>query len=97
VGGQKPDLIYAVVRATVPSMAIAGKTKRTAAYQHADKNGWEIGRTRSGHLAMRKDGHIVYAPSTPSDWRGEKNALAKLRRCERGQCHCHLRHPSLTA
>jgi hypothetical protein len=73
------------------------KTKRTAAYQHAVRNGWEIGRTKGGHLSLRLGVHTVYAPMTPSDWRGEKNALAKLRRCESGMCQCYLRHPQLVA
>lgn len=43
--------------------------------------GWTLERTGSNHLKLKApDGKIVFLPSSPSDWRGAKNARSLLRR-----------------
>lgn len=42
--------------------------------------GARVRRTRSGHWQVFAPGGIVIVPSTPSDWRGLRNARAELRR-----------------
>lgn len=47
----------------------------------AKGQGWEITHTRNGHLRFRSPGGaLIFAPSTPSDYRGIKNKIADLRR-----------------
>lgn len=53
--------------------------------------GWRLSRTRNGHQCLMpprgtidpytgREAKPVFFPSTPSDWRGEKNLAARLRR-----------------
>jgi hypothetical protein len=52
-----------------------------AAARRADAAGWTITYRGSGHLAWKPpSGRMVFTPATPSDPRGMRNALAKLRR-----------------
>lgn len=52
-----------------------------AAFREARREGWDVVFTKSGHLCWRRPGGgVVFTPSSPSDYRGEKNAIAKLRR-----------------
>lgn len=45
------------------------------------EQGFEVGRTRKGHVRVQKDGVTVAIMSgTPSDWRSWHNGLAALRR-----------------
>lgn len=94
------DLTFYAARATVPSMSpsLSSKTKRTTYYKYAVENGWNLDVAGSGHLRARKDGHLASSLSmTPGGGRAQQNCLAKLVRCDKGKCHCHLRHPALVA
>jgi len=52
---------------------------------YAEKNGWQACRTRGGHVRFQKPGcPSVFTSSTPSDWRGYRNALAMLVSVDRG-------------
>ncbi len=47
----------------------------------AKQEGFEVARTRNGHLKFTKPGYPpVFTSSTPSDHRAIKNTLAQLRR-----------------
>lgn len=47
----------------------------------AEEQGWEVSRTRRGHLKMKSpNGNVVFHSGTPSDWRAVHNFVAKLRR-----------------
>ncbi len=52
------------------------------AFRAARRAGWTITRGRgSSHLHWRSPGgQLVVTASTPSDWRGRRNDLARLRR-----------------
>jgi hypothetical protein len=46
-----------------------------------DRQGFTCKRTRRGHVAVRAGGLVVAVLSgSPSDWRSDRNALARLRR-----------------
>lgn len=51
----------------------------------AEKRGWISTTTSKGHIRLRheKGGRLVFAPSTPSDYRGLKNLEADLVRVEK--------------
>ncbi len=50
---------------------------------YARQHGFDISRTRGGHLRISKRGcPPVFTSSTPSDWRSTRNALALLRRAD---------------
>lgn len=50
----------------------------------AEGRGWKATRTKKGHLRFEKPGHpVVFAASTPSDHRAEKNFRAMILRFER--------------
>jgi hypothetical protein len=45
------------------------------------KAGWQVRKTKRGHIkAISPQGELVVMGSTPTDYRGLKNALALLRR-----------------
>ena len=47
----------------------------------AVREGWQVTRTRGGHLKFTKTGlPAIYTSATASDHRAEQNALARLRR-----------------
>lgn len=49
-------------------------------------HGWDVERTRGGHLRFLKQGcPPVFTGYSPSDARAEKNMLARLRRIQRQQ------------
>lgn len=59
--------------------------------ERAVEAGWRLSRTRNGHQCLTPpkgtidpytgvEAKPVFFPSTPSDWRGEKNLVARLRR-----------------
>lgn len=57
-----------------------GLRQLLAAHPH-----WRPSPTGSGHLKLTSPtGAVVYAGSTPSNWRALKNLRAQLRRLERG-------------
>jgi len=62
-------------------------------YDYAHAHGFQIGRTRNGHLRISKHGFPpVFTGSTPSDRRAVLNALARLKRVQRqstGETQCH--------
>lgn len=47
-----------------------------------EAQGFDVQKTRrGGHFKVYQDGHLITAlASTPSDWRGRRNDIAKLRR-----------------
>lgn len=95
------ELIYAGLRATVPSMRLAGRHNKAPFIVYAREGGWELERTGSGHVkATRIDEagtrHMLFLPGTPGGSRSKENALSKLVKCDKGRCHCHLRHPALS-
>lgn len=46
-----------------------------------EAQGFEVERTKKGHLMVYRDGRFVVAfAGTPSDWRGLKNGIAAARR-----------------
>ncbi len=46
---------------------------------------WHLGRSRGGHLRLEHPTlGCIFAPQSPSDWRGVRNLAAQLRRAERG-------------
>lgn len=48
-------------------------------------NGWDVSKTQCQHLRFTKEGReTVFTSGTPSDARVAKNAIAKLRRKDRG-------------
>jgi len=50
----------------------------------AQELGYQVSRTKGGHLRFGKPGHrTVFSSSTPSDWRTQRNIIAELRRNER--------------
>jgi len=52
-------------------------------FGYAQVNGWDVARTKGGHLRFTKPGRpIVHTSSTPSDWRAVRNALAMLARAD---------------
>lgn len=52
--------------------------------EFAEANGWSVSRTRGGHIRFTKPGlGSIYTSSTPSDYRSELNAKARLRRADR--------------
>lgn len=48
--------------------------------RQAEREGWEVDRTRSSHLRFRKNGETVIGPSTTRMTRSIKNTRAPLRR-----------------
>jgi len=53
--------------------------------EQATARGWTWEYTRSGHLRLKHpNGGQTIMGTTPSDHRGRKNALARLKRLERG-------------
>jgi hypothetical protein len=55
------------------------ETRRLAAV--AERAGWTVEPTRSGHLRFRgPDGQVVVHSTTSSDWRAARNLRAQLRR-----------------
>lgn len=52
--------------------------------RYAINHGWEVERTRGGHLRFNKAGcPPVFTGYSPSDVRAEKNVLARLRRLQK--------------
>lgn len=52
-----------------------------AAFKQARREGWDVVFTKNGHIRWQPPyGCAVFTPSSPSDYRGERNAIAKLRR-----------------
>ncbi|MGE5612668.1 MAG: hypothetical protein ACM3UO_00135 [Bacillota bacterium] len=48
---------------------------------HAIRQGFEVKRTKKGYLVLAKDGiNSVLMHHTPSDYRGHKNQIARLRK-----------------
>lgn len=46
-----------------------------------EDQGFEIIRTKRGHIKVRRDGRVIATlSSTPSDWRSLRNGIAYLRR-----------------
>lgn len=46
--------------------------------------GWQVERTRNGHLRLRHPtGALVFASTTPGSWRAGRQLRADLRRVER--------------
>ena len=46
-----------------------------------EQHGWSVDPTNGGHLRFRGPlGELVFASSTPSDWRSVANLKAQLRR-----------------
>jgi len=48
-----------------------------------ERLGWAVTRTNSGHWLLRSPDPrvpLIYAPHSPSDWRGLKNLKSLLRR-----------------
>jgi hypothetical protein len=49
--------------------------------REAEEHGWRVRLTKRGHWRLQHPtGGLVFAPSTPSDWRSVKNTAAHLRR-----------------
>jgi hypothetical protein len=49
-------------------------------------NGWRVRRTQRGHIKFSKCGLTpIFTASTPSDYRADRNAMARLRRADRRQ------------
>jgi len=49
-------------------------------------NGWRVRRTQGGHIKFSKGGLTpIFTSSTPSDYRADRNAMARLRRADRRQ------------
>lgn len=59
------------------------KITKSKAYEYAQANGWTVTQGKRGKLRYEKLGRVVYAALTPSDWRGDKNNLARLRRTDK--------------
>lgn len=56
-----------------------------------EREGWTVEKTRGRHLRWRYgDATPVISGSTPSDYRGFKNLLARLKRIEQGEVECVL-------
>ncbi|VFR23674.1 FIG034647: hypothetical protein in PFGI-1-like cluster [plant metagenome] len=52
--------------------------------EYALREGWEVIRTRNGHLKFTKPGMPpIFTSSTASDHRASRNARARLRRMQR--------------
>lgn len=73
-------------------MGLRSLVKRSRAARHAQQNGWDVEQTKNGHFRLSRGAHIVVIAGTASDWRSDRNALSKLRRCERGICQCGRNH-----
>ncbi len=58
---------------------------------YARDHGFQVDRTAGGHLRIHRPGcPPVFSASTPSDHRGVRNTLARLRRLEStGGTTCH--------
>lgn len=53
--------------------------------EFAYATGWTVSKTQCQHLRFTKEGRsTVFTSGTPSDARVAKNAIAKLRRADRG-------------
>lgn len=81
-------------------MKLAGRHNKAPYMEHARKNGWQLAYTGKGHVRATRtiDGvhHMLFLSGTPGGGRAKENCLAKFIRCEKGRCHCHLRHTSLS-
>ncbi len=67
----------------INNVRLPGK-RTTQLMAYALQHGWQVLRTRGGHLRFRKPGCApIFTSSTPSDWRAYKNALAMLVRADR--------------
>lgn len=62
---------------------MSAQARMRPAIDYARDHGWDIGRSKCGHLRFRKAGRIVFGPSTPTSPRSSANVLAKLRRADR--------------
>lgn len=61
-----------------------GHKRLRALIKFALAEGWEVVRTRGGHLLFTKHGCApIYTSSTASDHRAERNARAQIRRADR--------------
>ncbi|PAU50935.1 hypothetical protein BZL41_27805 [Pseudomonas sp. PIC25] len=61
-----------------------GRLRQLVAF--AVSEGWSVSRTAGGHIKFSKAGHAsIFTSCTASDHRADLNALARLRRAERGQ------------
>lgn len=55
--------------------------------------GWQVSRTRNGHLKFSKPGlPPIYTGTTASDYRASRNAMARLRRQQRAASGEEDRH-----
>jgi predicted RNA binding protein YcfA (HicA-like mRNA interferase family) len=53
--------------------------------EQATERGWTWEFTRKGHLRLKHpNGGTMICGTTPSDHRGSKNAVARMKRIERG-------------
>lgn len=67
-------------------MASLGKLKKSlqALAEFALAEGWSVRRTRGNHICFFKRGCApIFTSSTPSDYRANMNAKARLRRQQR--------------
>lgn len=58
-------------------------SKQSDAIAYAIANGWELSYTKRRHIRMRKADQLVICGPHGTDYRGDKNALARLRRVDR--------------
>lgn len=77
-------------------MKVGGRHSKAPYLAYARANGWGLERTNGGHIRARKDGHLQFLSMTPGGGRAKENCLAKLEKCDKGRCHCHLRHAALS-
>lgn len=50
-------------------------------FAKATKQGWQIEFTKKCHFKMlAPDGSVMFAPSTPSDFRSMRNVIAEMKR-----------------
>jgi hypothetical protein len=81
---------------------LGGRHGKHPYVKYASDNGWEIERRNGGHLVARKtdeqgQSHLLFIGGTPGGGRATQNTLAKFVKCDKGRCHCHLRHAALSA
>ena len=58
----------------------------SSALDEIEQEGWTVEYTKGGHLRWRHpNGAIVFAASTPSDYRAWANHMSHLRRAVRGK------------
>lgn len=81
-------------------MKLSGRHSKVPYMAYAREQGWSAERTGSGHVRATKIDeqgvrHMLFLSGTPGGGRAKENCLAKLVKCDKGRCQCHLRHAAL--